>query len=150
MLHKYKWLPSTALILTDDFNTFPFRFFDITPLGLIINRFSADTNIIDQVRFEKLQLPPDFLNSLSLCPRVLFFSAHSSHPGVFNEIDAALTVGHRRDFLHHSSLPHRSHSSGRRLLLHPEVLQGGLQVSPQCIYSIKSDFSDMHSKEYYW
>ncbi|KAK1906942.1 ATP-binding cassette sub-family C member 9, partial [Dissostichus eleginoides] len=26
----------------------PIRFFDITPLGLIINRFSADTNIIDQ------------------------------------------------------------------------------------------------------
>lgn len=26
------------------------RFFDITPLGQILNRFSADTNIIDQVR----------------------------------------------------------------------------------------------------
>lgn len=25
------------------------RFFDMTPLGLILNRFSADTNIIDQV-----------------------------------------------------------------------------------------------------
>lgn len=25
------------------------RFFDITPLGQILNRFSADTNIIDQV-----------------------------------------------------------------------------------------------------
>lgn len=25
------------------------RFFDTTPLGLILNRFSADTNIIDQV-----------------------------------------------------------------------------------------------------
>lgn len=34
-------------------NTFAFnlfhRFFDMTPLGLILNRFSADTNIIDQV-----------------------------------------------------------------------------------------------------
>lgn len=28
----------------------PCRFFDITPLGQILNRFSADTNIIDQVR----------------------------------------------------------------------------------------------------
>lgn len=118
-----------ALILTDDFNTFPFRFFDITPLGLIINRFSADTNIIDQVRFEIRRLLPDFLNSLSLRPRVSLLSAHSSHPGVFDEIHAAATVGHRRDFLHHASLPHRSRSSGRRLLLHPEVLQGGLQVS---------------------
>lgn len=27
-----------------------FRFFDITPLGQILNRFSADTNIIDQVQ----------------------------------------------------------------------------------------------------
>uniref|UniRef100_A0A8C9FC43 ATP-binding cassette sub-family C member 9 n=1 Tax=Pavo cristatus TaxID=9049 RepID=A0A8C9FC43_PAVCR len=27
----------------------PIRFFDMTPLGLILNRFSADTNIIDQV-----------------------------------------------------------------------------------------------------
>lgn len=26
------------------------RFFDVTPLGQILNRFSADTNIIDQVR----------------------------------------------------------------------------------------------------
>ncbi|KFW00032.1 ATP-binding cassette sub-family C member 9, partial [Eurypyga helias] len=26
----------------------PIRFFDMTPLGLILNRFSADTNIIDQ------------------------------------------------------------------------------------------------------
>ncbi|XP_063164727.1 ATP-binding cassette sub-family C member 9 isoform X1 [Candoia aspera] len=36
----------------------PIRFFDMTPLGLILNRFSADTNIIDQ------HIPPT-LESLS-------------------------------------------------------------------------------------
>lgn len=37
--------------LSDNFFGFNFlnRFFDTTPLGLILNRFSADTNIIDQV-----------------------------------------------------------------------------------------------------
>lgn len=29
------------------------RFFDITPLGQILNRFSADTNIIDQVKMDE-------------------------------------------------------------------------------------------------
>lgn len=28
---------------------FSLRFFDVTPLGQILNRFSADTNVIDQV-----------------------------------------------------------------------------------------------------
>lgn len=32
-----------------DAGTSSLRFFDITPLGQILNRFSADTNIIDQV-----------------------------------------------------------------------------------------------------
>lgn len=39
----------TSGALTESF-FFPLRFFDVTPLGQILNRFSADTNIIDQVQ----------------------------------------------------------------------------------------------------
>lgn len=67
---------------------------------------------------------------------LIFLSAHSSDAGVADEVHAALSVGHRRHLLHHSHLPHRPGSSGGRLLLHPEVLPGGLQVSPRRLSTV--------------
>lgn len=47
------------------FNTFV-RFFDVTPLGQILNRFSADTNIIDQVRERRTERDFFEVSSMSL------------------------------------------------------------------------------------
>lgn len=47
----------------------PLRFFDVTPLGQILNRFSADTNVIDQVGSTSGMPPPQLKASLTLrCP----------------------------------------------------------------------------------
>lgn len=62
----------------------------------------------------------------------MFLSAYSSDAGVADEIHVAVFVSHRGHLLHHSSFSHRPGSSGGGLLLHPEVLPGGLKVSPQC------------------
>ncbi|KAJ7329252.1 hypothetical protein JRQ81_015426 [Phrynocephalus forsythii] len=55
----------------------PIRFFDTTPLGLILNRFSADTNIIDQ------HIPPT-LESLSrstlLCLSAIGIISYATPP----------------------------------------------------------------------
>ncbi|XP_042325797.1 ATP-binding cassette sub-family C member 9 isoform X2 [Sceloporus undulatus] len=55
----------------------PIRFFDTTPLGLILNRFSADTNIIDQ------HIPPT-LESLSrstlLCLSAIGMISYATPP----------------------------------------------------------------------
>lgn len=56
-------------------------------------------------------------------------SAYSSNPGVFDKVHAALSLCHRCHFLHHSILFNCPLPSGCGLLLHPEVLPGGLQVS---------------------
>ncbi|XP_033987321.1 ATP-binding cassette sub-family C member 9 isoform X1 [Trematomus bernacchii] len=58
----------------------PIRFFDITPLGLIINRFSADTNIIDQ------HIPPT-LESLTRSTLLLL-----SAIGVISSITPAFLI----------------------------------------------------------
>ncbi|XP_026534033.1 ATP-binding cassette sub-family C member 9-like [Notechis scutatus] len=54
----------------------PIRFFDMTPLGLILNRFSADTNIIDQ------HIPPT-VESLSrstlLCLSAVGMISYTTH-----------------------------------------------------------------------
>ncbi|XP_013907726.1 PREDICTED: ATP-binding cassette sub-family C member 9-like [Thamnophis sirtalis] len=54
----------------------PIRFFDMTPLGLILNRFSADTNIIDQ------HIPPT-VESLSrstlLCLSAVGMISYATH-----------------------------------------------------------------------
>lgn len=59
----------------------------------------------------------------------LALSAHSSHPGVFDPVDAAGAVGHLRHLHHHSYFLGRPGATDCGLLLHPEVLPGGLQVS---------------------
>lgn len=104
---------------------FPLRFFDITPLGQILNRFSADTNIIDQVRANTVSRKLIKAN-LNIFPPL---SAYSSNTGVFDKVHAALSLCHRCHFPHHSVFFNCPLPSGRGLLLHPKVLPGGLQVS---------------------
>ncbi|ELW60555.1 ATP-binding cassette sub-family C member 9 [Tupaia chinensis] len=54
----------------------PIRFFDTTPLGLILNRFSADTNIIDQ------HIPPtleSLTRSTLLCLSAIGMISYATH-----------------------------------------------------------------------
>lgn len=75
-------------------------------------------------------------NELSLHP--LLFKAHSSNAGVFDEIHSAVFVSHRGHILHYSCFFGGLSSPGSGILFHPEVFQGGLQVSLQCICCRKS------------
>lgn len=57
-------------------------------------------------------------------------SAHSSDAGVFDEVHTSLSLCHRRHCRHHPRVFFdRPRPAGRGLLLHPEVLPSGLQVS---------------------
>lgn len=66
------------------------------------------------------------------------FSAHPSHPGVSDQVFAAGAVGHLRHLHHHAYLRGRPGAAHCGLLLHPEVLPGGLQVS---VAQVGSEFA---------
>lgn len=73
-------------------------------------------------------------------------SAYSAHAGVLDQIHVALSVSHWRHFLHHTNFPGCSHPVGSGLLLHPEILPGGLEVSPLCVSLAERRLNKLHSK----
>ncbi|KAJ8245701.1 hypothetical protein GJAV_G00273560 [Gymnothorax javanicus] len=97
----------------------PLRFFDVTPLGQILNRFSADTNIIDQVWDGDL-CSSVYLHCMnvkdslgqkhqlaSVCSGTAFRTqrglqrAHPPDPRVPDSLHPALPVGHWSHRLRH-------------------------------------------------
>ena len=102
-----------------------FRFFDVTPTGRILNRFSSDMTVIDRVRPWKYPLPanPDSLSFL-FC----FFLEITNDDSNPNSFHLALSFCHRRKRHHHPVFSGGHRSGHRHLLFHSALFQVLVQV----------------------
>lgn len=107
-------------------------------------RINKKMTVINVYTFCVFLSPFPYRQSLSLSHS----PAYSYYLGVFDSLHIAVCVCARCYLICHTCFPHRSHSTCHCLLLHPEILQSGVQVWEALPFPWDSQYIYRHRKKW--